>query len=77
MKLHVFLYCRTSLSLYNDFTPHIMDHWPHLSISVIRGRVAIRVEFEDTLTKTIDFLNKLGFPGGSSGKNMPASAGDI
>ena len=77
MKLHVFLYHRTSLSLYTDFTPHIRDHRLHLSISVIRGRVAIRVQLEDTLTKTIDFLNKLGFPGGGNGKNTPASARDI
>ena len=64
----MFLYHSTSLSLYNDFTPCIRDHRPHFSISVIRVRVAIGAEFEDTFKETTYFLNKLGFPGGTSCK---------
>ena len=65
MKSHMFLYCRISLSLYNDFTPCIRDHRPHFRISVIRVRGAIGVEFEDIIKETIYFLKKLGFPGGT------------
>lgn len=58
-----FLHRTTFLSLYNAFTPCIRDHeggrGPHLSISVITGRMAMGIGFEETLKDIIDFLNKL------------------